>query len=72
MGEEGKERRMGKDPQYLKCVDAHANLPIIKQLLLTFWHSGALCTRVPERQRLITRTVLSPGNRAKPCKFRYV
>ena len=29
-----------------------ANLPIIKQLL-TFWHSGALCTGVPERQRLI-------------------
>jgi len=21
---------------------------------------------------VITRTVLSPGNRAKPCKFRYV
>jgi len=51
MEEERKGRRKGEDPQCLKCVDAHADLPIIKHLL-TFWHSGALCTGVPERQRL--------------------
>ena len=54
MEEEVKGRRNGKDPQmpqYLKCVDAHADLPIIKQLL-TFWHSGALCTGVPETSKI--------------------
>ena len=54
MEEEVKGRSKGEDPHCIKCVDAHADLPIrpIKQLL-TFWHSGALCTGVPERQRLI-------------------
>jgi len=48
-----KGRRKGEeDPHCMKYVDAHADLPIIKHLL-TFWHSGALCTGVPERQRLI-------------------
>jgi len=52
MEEEGNGRRKGDDPQCLKCVDAHADLPIIKQLLM-LWHSGSVCTGVPERQRLI-------------------
>jgi len=43
--EEVKGRKKGEERHYhcMKCVDAHADLPIIKQLL-TFWHSGALCT----------------------------
>jgi len=54
-GSEGEKER-SLDPHCMKCVDAHADLPIIKQLpvgLLPFKHSGALCTGVPERQRLI-------------------
>ena len=53
-GRKGREKERGGPPNVwtLKCVDAHANLPIIKQLLM-FWHSGALCTGVPECQRLI-------------------
>jgi len=48
MEEEVKGRRKGEDPHCMKCVDADADLPIIKQYyyrysaLLTFWHSGAL------------------------------
>ena len=58
MEEDVKGRRKGEDPHCMKCVDAHADLPIIKQLL-TFGHSGAgaLCTGVPERQRLIKKIV---------------
>jgi len=53
---DGRERegggKKGKDPHCLKCIDTHADLPIIKQLL-TFWYSGALRNEMPERQRLI-------------------
>jgi len=52
-GEGGRKERGGPGPQCLKCVDAHADLPIIIKQLLTFWYSGAQCTGVPERQKLI-------------------
>ena len=48
-GREGEKDRGG--PQCLKCVDTHADLPIIKQLL-TLWHFGAPCTIVPESAKI--------------------
>ena len=45
---------------------------IIKQLRLVVLSRHSPFGKLSLIIRIITRAVLSPGNRAKPCKFRYV